>query len=443
MRTVDLIGSAVSNTFRSKTRTVLTILAIFVGAFTLTLTSGLGTGINAYIDSTVASIGAADVMTVTKADGSESGLPGSTGPAEYDPDAVASSQPGAPGATVIALTPDDLDTLASIDGVLDVEATRTISPDYIEAGDGTRYVVNVGSLVAGQSVQLVAGAEPDDNADGSADGTAAAMQLVLPVSYVEPLGFSDDAAAVGQTVSLAITDAERTQHVVTATIVGVAEEGLASPTGASILPNEALSSALFTAQSVGLPADQVERYAQASIWFDPDATDAEATALKDRLAAAGYTATTVADQLGQFTTVIDGIVLVLNAFAIIALLAASFGIVNTLFMSVQERTREIGLMKAMGMGSGRVFSLFSLEAAFIGLLGSAIGVAVAIVAGTGLSSVLSRTLLADLPGLTLIAFDPLSIAAIILAVMVIAFLAGTLPAARASRADPVEWLRYE
>lgn len=187
----------------------------------------------------------------------------------------------------------------------------------------------------------------------------------------------------------------------------------------------------------------MERYAQASIWFDPDATDAEATALKDRLADAGYTATTVADQLGQFTTVIDGIVLVLNAFAIIALLAASFGIVNTLFMSVQERTREIGLMKAMGMGSGRVFSLFSLEAAFIGLLGSAIGVGVAIVAGTGLSSVLSRTLLADLPGLRLIAFDPLSIAAIILAVMVIAFLAGTLPAARASRADPVESLRYE
>ena len=86
---------------------------------------------------------------------------------------------------------------------------------------------------------------------------------------------------------------------------------------------------------------------------------------------------------GMFKTVIDGIVLVLNAFAIIALLAASFGIVNTLLMSVQERTREIGLMKAMGMGSGKVFGLFSLEAAFIGFLGSAIGVGVAMLAGTG------------------------------------------------------------
>jgi putative ABC transport system permease protein len=179
------------------------------------------------------------------------------------------------------------------------------------------------------------------------------------------------------------------------------------------------------------------------VFFDTAATDDEISALKDRLTDAGYTGSTVADQLGMFKTVIDGIVLVLNAFAIIALLAASFGIVNTLYMSVQERTREIGLMKAMGMGNGRVFSLFSLEAAFIGFLGSAIGVVIAMLVGSGVSSALSGSLLADLPGLTLIAFDPVSIAAIIVVVMAIAFLAGTLPAARAARADPVDSLRYE
>jgi putative ABC transport system permease protein len=65
------------------------------------------------------------------------------------------------------------------------------------------------------------------------------------------------------------------------------------------------------------------------------------------------------------------------------------------------------------------------------------------VAGTALSSVLSTSLLSDLPGLNLIAFDPGSIAVIIVVVMAIAFLAGTLPAARAARADPVDSLRYE
>ena len=433
MKTPDLIGSAVANTFRSKTRTLLTVLAIFVGAFTLTLTSGLGTGINAYIDDTVSSIGATDVMTVTKPADAAGGLPGSdTGPAEYDPDVVST---GVPGSSVVTLTPEDIDAMADIDGVLDVQATQTVSPDYIEGPNGDQFVVATGTLVADQSVPLASGTAPDDS--------AADFELVLPISYVEPMGFDDADAALGQTVTLSVTDATREAHLVDATVVGVAEEGLAGPGGESILPNAALTDELFEAQSVGLPEDEVDRYLQASVWFDPEATDEQIVALQDRLADEGYTAVTVEDQLGAFTTVIDGIVLVLNAFAIIALLAASFGIVNTLFMSVQERTREIGLMKAMGMGSGRVFSLFSIEATFIGLLGSALGVVVAMGAGTALSEALSTTLLSNLPGLTLIAFDPVSIVVIVVAVMLIAFLAGTLPAARAARADPVESLRYE
>ncbi|PSL37306.1 putative ABC transport system permease protein [Labedella gwakjiensis] len=437
MNAVDLVGSAVSNTFRAKTRTILTILAIFVGAFTLTLTQGLGTGINAYIDDTVTAVGASDVMTVTKPSETATTIGDSDdGPAEYDPDAVASGGAGgAPGSTVVALTPDDLDTLEGIDGVLEVEATKSISADYVEGADDTKYVASVGSLVAGQSIQLTAGEQPDGSTDD--------FQVVLPVSYVDALGYDDDADAVGKTVTLAVTDAVGTQHTVEATVVGVAESSIASATGASIVPNTALTDELYTLQNTGLPTEQTERYAQASVWFAEDATDADITALKDRLADDGYSGVTVADQLGTIKTVIDGIVLVLNAFAIIALLAASFGIVNTLLMSVQERTREIGLMKAMGMGSGKVFGLFSLEATFIGFLGSAIGVVIAMLAGSVISSALSTTLLADLPGLTLIAFDPISIAVVIVVIMVIAFLAGTLPAARAAKADPVESLRYE
>ncbi|MBB2976169.1 putative ABC transport system permease protein [Microbacterium endophyticum] len=436
MKTLDLIGTAVSNTFRSKTRTILTILAIFVGAFTLTLTNGLGTGINAYIDDTVSGVGASDVMTVTKNSDTDTSIGAAdSGPTEYDPDAISSSGSGVPGATVVALTPDDLDTLSQIDGVEDVQATKSISADYIEGSDGTKYVVSVGELVAGQTVTLLAGTEADDASDE--------LQVVIPTSYVDALGFDDDADAVGQTVSIGITDATRTQHVIEATVSGVAEENIASPIGASIVPNDALTQELFDTENIGVPADQTERYAQASVTFSADATDEQISDLKASLTDAGYTGTTVADQLGTIKTVIDGIVLVLNAFAVIALLAASFGIVNTLLMSVQERTREIGLMKAMGMGSGKVFGLFSLEAAFIGFLGSAIGAGIAIVAGTGISAALSTSLLADLPGLTLIAFNPVSIATIILVVMLIAFLAGTLPAARAAKADPVESLRYE
>ena len=433
MRTPDLITSAIANTFRSKTRTILTILAIFVGAFTLTITNGLGTGINRYIDDTVGAIGASDVLTVTKP--AADAATASDGPAEYDPDSIEGAQQGPPGtsATLTALTPDDLTALGEIDGVLRAQATKSISVDYIQHSDGTRYVIGMGSFIPGQSIQLSEGTEPDQD--------SSELQVVIPESFVEPLGLDSARDAIGQTVTIAVSDAERTQHLVDATVTGISEETLTGGTNA--VPNEALTDALFDAQNVGVPDDQQDRFAQASVWFDADSTDQQITDLKDRISDAGYTSTTVADQLGTFKAVIDAIVLVLNAFAVIALLAASFGIVNTLLMSVQERTREIGLMKAMGMGSGKVFGLFSLEAIFIGFLGSAIGVGIGMLVGGAVSSALAGGLFADLAGLTLIAFDPLSVAVIILAIMGIAFLAGTLPALRAAKADPVESLRYE
>lgn len=177
--------------------------------------------------------------------------------------------------------------------------------------------------------------------------------------------------------------------------------------------------------------------------FDPQATDAEIAGIKAALVDAGYAGTTVADQIGTFQSVIDGIILVLNAFAVIALLAAGFGIINTLLMSVQERTREIGLMKAMGMSGARIFALFSTEAVFIGFLGSAIGAGVAMLVGGVISGVLANGLLQDLAGLQLLSFTPAAIASVLALVMGIAFVAAVLPASRAARQTPIDSLRYE
>ena len=66
MNFLDLLKTAVSNTFRSKLRTTLTVIAIFIGAFTITLTSAIGTGVSNYIDTQVASIGDTGSLTITK-----------------------------------------------------------------------------------------------------------------------------------------------------------------------------------------------------------------------------------------------------------------------------------------------------------------------------------------------------------------------------------------
>lgn len=427
MKAVDVVATAFRNAFRSRLRTSLTVLAIFIGAFTLSLTNGLGTGVNRYLDDTVASVGVDDVMTVTKA--SEDAP--TDGPAEYDPDQV--EVDGPPGATAVALTDADLETIADVDGVRSVEPVKTVSTDYVRYDDGPRYQLSVSQFVPGMKTELAAGTQVDLDADEP--------QLVLPESHLEPLGLGSASDAVGQTVVLAVTDATGTQETTRATVVGVAEPGVLTSVAGAV-PNDVLTETLYDLQTAGEPASAADRYAQASVWFDPTAGAAATTALQDRLADAGFTASTLEDQLGTLTAVIDAIVLVLNGFAVIALVAAGIGIVNTLFMAVQERTREVGLMKAMGLSSARVFSLFSIEAVVIGLVGSALGVLGAFGVGALVNGV-SGGLLADLPGLTLIAFDPVTVATVVLSVLAIAFVAGTLPALRASRQDPISSLRYE
>jgi len=433
MNVFDLVRSAARNSLRSKTRTTLTVVAIFIGAFTLALTSAVGTGVNNYIDTTVGSIGASDVMTVTKPVPDATAPGADAGPEEYDPNATIVGVDGPPGASVVALTPADVTTLEEVDGVRNVEPSLTPKVDYVQYGDGKQYRSTFGSFIPGMSLDLAAGKAPDL---ASTD-----YQVALPVSYVKPLGYSSDKAAIGTAITIGMTDAEGTMSTVNATVVGVAEAGLVG--GASVIPNDALTQDLHALQSVGLTETAKDSYSSATVRFDANATDAQIATLKSDLTALGYSGTTVSDQIGAFRTIIDAIVLVLNGFAIIALLAAGFGIVNTLLMSVQERTREIGLMKAMGMAGNKVFGLFSFEAIFIGFLGSAIGVGGAMLAGLGINGLLAGGLLADLPGLTLVAFDPVSVGVIVVLVMGIAFLAGTIPAARAAQQDPIESLRYE
>ncbi|WAP52222.1 ABC transporter permease [Arthrobacter sp. ATA002] len=85
----DILRSAVSNTFRSKVRTALTVVAIFIGAFTLTLTSAIGAGVSDYIDKQVGAIGGDDLMTVAPA---AEAAAADDGPKEYDPDGAATQE---------------------------------------------------------------------------------------------------------------------------------------------------------------------------------------------------------------------------------------------------------------------------------------------------------------------------------------------------------------
>ncbi len=132
MRATDVVATAARNTFRSKLRTTLTVLALFVGAFTLTLTTAVGAGVTDYVTKQVASLGAEDVFIVTRAAEAST-----DGPVAYDPETSSASDgtdaPGLPGSTGSdPLTEGDLDEVASFDGIRSVDPIQVAAVDFVE-----------------------------------------------------------------------------------------------------------------------------------------------------------------------------------------------------------------------------------------------------------------------------------------------------------------------
>jgi putative ABC transport system permease protein len=165
--------------------------------------------------------------------------------------------------------------------------------------------------------------------------------------------------------------------------------------------------------------------------------------IKDKLGSKGFSGTSVADIEKRTYDAINLVRLGLNLFAFIALLAASFGIINTLVIAVMERTKEIGLQKALGMGEGKVFLQFSIESILIGFWGALLGIAGGMVSGFAVNGYLAYAYVQSFEGYRLFVFTPLGLLLILLLVCTIAFLAGVIPAFRASRLNPIEALRYE
>lgn len=127
------------------------------------------------------------------------------------------------------------------------------------------------------------------------------------------------------------------------------------------------------------------------------------------------------------------------------ILVAAFNIVSTLIMVVTDKTREIGILKSMGMTDKRVLTLFILQGLTIGLIGTTLGT----IGGLGLVWVIDRYELISLPGDVYLvdslplALDPLDLILIVVASITIAFAATIYPARQASRLEPVDAIRHE
>ncbi|HEX8833631.1 MAG TPA: FtsX-like permease family protein, partial [Abditibacteriaceae bacterium] len=135
----------------------------------------------------------------------------------------------------------------------------------------------------------------------------------------------------------------------------------------------------------------------------------------------------------------------LGLMSSVALFVAFIGIANTMIMSIYERTREIGTLKAMGASRGDIRQMFMLEAGLIGLFGGIAGLALSWVLGRSLDSFahwMARQRNIPLPDELFLITPALAVQALVFAFL-IGIVAGLYPAHRAARLDPRAALRHE
>jgi len=135
----------------------------------------------------------------------------------------------------------------------------------------------------------------------------------------------------------------------------------------------------------------------------------------------------------------------LGLIGLIALVTASLGIVNTMIMSILERTREIGVLKSLGADERDIRILFLVESGMIGSIGAILGIVFGWLI-TRVASVIARAVMESEGIMEDMAFFALPLWLIATAFsfgLVVSLLAGLYPAARAARVDPVQALRSE
>jgi putative ABC transport system permease protein len=141
--------------------------------------------------------------------------------------------------------------------------------------------------------------------------------------------------------------------------------------------------------------------------------------------------------LGNVTMILQ---ILLGVIGGLSLLVGGIGIMNIMLVSVTERTREIGLRKALGATSGQIGTQFLIEAIMLTVLGGGIGIMLAVGALAGIVSIMNSL---KYPFFNTFLLDPLTIIIALGVSVGVGLIFGVWPAQRAANLDPIECLRYE
>jgi len=420
MKIFDIFLRANKNLFRSKLRTVLTIVAIVIGAFSLNMCLGIGEGVKQMIDNQMNSILTKNLMVIMPKSQMEEN-PFSVEPKKYNPN----TNDG-----LVMMDQTDIDKIKKIKNVKDVFPMNSVQPKYI-ASQYTKEKYEIAIMDnKGYKAALIAGENQSENSTG---------YILLRKKYVSVLGFKDEKDALNKKVKVAYQNMSGEVMEKEYTVKGVASNSFINDGSSYISASDAKEVSDF--QTKNTPA--YNKYMIILVSYDEKLSKADIENLKSDLAKINLAGLTIEDQSQMIKGVITAVQTGLGVFAALTILASVFGIINTMLMGVYERTQEIGLLKALGTKKSTIFAMFSFEAMGIGFWGGIVGIGLSLLVGTALNNyVISQNLL-GLEGQQFFIFPIINNLLVLGGLILISLLAGSLPSRKASNMDPIKALRYE
>ncbi len=402
MTALELVRLAISRLGTSRLRAVLTMLGVIIGVGSIVALVAVAQGATSGITDRIQGLGT-NLLTVspgaTRNGFTRLALGSATTLTTEDAQAIAAT----PGVAAVA---PELSTQKVVIAGLQNTTTSIIgtTPAYLEV---RTYTMWQGSFLNQAAV------------DGSL------RVAVLGSTTADDLGL--DGTSIGQTIQIGGIPFQ---------LVGIMQPKGSS--GATSQDDQVLIP-ITTAQHYFVGGDKV-RLISVSVASASqiDQTQAELTVLMEQRHGTNgtnddFTITSQAQLLSTFSSITGLLTVLLGGIASISLVVGGIGIMNIMLVSVRERTREIGIRKAIGARSSDILFQFLVEALVLSLLGGVIGIVVGVVASLAIGQVAGWGFI----------FNPLTVVVAVGFSLAVGVVFGVWPARAAARLDPIASLRYE
>ncbi len=402
MRLLELVRLALSRLSTSKLRTALTMLGVIIGVASVVALVAVGQGATSGVTSRLQSLGT-NLLTVNPGSSTSGFTRGAAGSAN-------------------TLTIEDATALGKLSGIAAVEPEIS-SQAFVAFGSQNTTTSIIGTTPDYPAVRAFSIWQGSFLTQASVDN--ALKVAVLGATTADDLGLT--ARDIGSQITIA---GQPFQLI-----------GILQPKGSSgpFSQDDQVLIPITTMQDHFSNTDKV-RSIGVSVAAQSQMELAKAqitTTLENRHGTSGTNDDfTIGDQsqlLDTLSSVTGTLTMLLAGIASISLIVGGIGIMNIMLVSVRERTREIGIRKAIGAHASDILLQFLVEALVLSLLGGLVGIVIGLVASA---------LIGQLAGWGFV-FNPLTIVVAVLFSVAVGVVFGVLPARQAARLDPVEALRFE